>query len=122
MAPQTILRLGIAAGCWHPDSPALARIRTAIVEDGGRWSRVKKDKKQGAAWDGMSGDSLKRPPKGFDAEDPHIEDIKRKDFILYSPLTLDEFTAPDFMDRAVDRLRAAGPLMRFVADALEVPY
>lgn len=115
-------RAGIAAGCWHPDSPALARIRTAIAEDGGSWTRVKSDKKQAAAWEGLSGDSLKRPPKGFDAESPHIEDIKRKDFILYSPLTLEEFTAPDFIDQAEARFKAAGPLMRFVAGALDVPY
>lgn len=115
-------RAGIAAGCWQPDSPALSRIRTAIVENGSGWTRVKNDKKQAAAWEGLSGDSLKRPPKGFDAESPHIEDLKRKDFILYSPLTLDEFTAPDFIDQAEARLKAAGPLMRFVADALDVPY
>ena len=115
-------RAGIAAGCWHPDAPALSRIRTAIVEDGRRWTRVKNDSKQGAAWGGFSGDTLKRPPRGFDADHRHIEDIKRKDFILYSPLTLDEFTASDFMDRAVARFAAARPLMRFVADALELPY
>ena len=115
-------RAGIAAGCWHPDSPALARIRTAIVEDPGAWTRTRNDKKQAAAWDGFSGESLKRPPRGFDAEHPHIEDIKRKDFILYTPLTLKEFTAPDFIDQAEARFKAAQPLMRFVAGALDLAY
>ncbi len=115
-------RAGIAAGCWHPDSAALTGIRTAIIEDPGAWTRARDDKKQAAAWDGLSGDSLKRPPRGFDPEHPHIEDIKRKDFILYSPLTLKEFTAPDFIDRAEVMFKAARPLMRFVAGALDVAY
>lgn len=115
-------RAGIAAGCWHPDSPALSSIRTAIVEDPGAWTRARDDKKQAAAWDGLSGESLKRPPRGFDPEHPHIEDIKRKDYILYSPLTLNEFTAPDFIDRAEVMFKAARPLMHFVAGALDVTY
>ncbi len=115
-------RAGIAAGCWHPDSPALARIRTAIVETPDAWKRARDAKKQIAAWEGLSGDSLKRPPRGFDAEHPYIEDLKRKDFILYSPLTLEEFTAPDFIDQAEARFKAAKPLMGFVAGALDLPF
>jgi len=113
---------GIAAGCWHPDSPALASIRTAIVEDPRAWTRARDNKKQAAAWDGLSGESLKRPPRGFDAEHPQIEDIKRKDFILYTPLTLEEFTAPDFIGRAEAMFKAARPLMGFAAGALDVAY
>lgn len=115
-------RAGIAAGCWHPDSPALAEIRTEIVDAPKRWARARDDKKQAAAWDGLSGEGLKRPPRGFDAEHPYIEDIKRKDFILYSPLTLEEFTAPDFIDQVEARFVAARPLMRFLAGALDLPY
>ena len=115
-------RAGIAAGCWHPDSAALARIRTAIVDDPRAWKRTRDDKRQADAWEGMSGGSLKRPPRGFDADHPYIEDIKRKDFILYSPLTLKEFTASDFIDRAEARFRAARPLMRFVSAALDLSY
>ena len=113
---------GIAAGCWHPDSPALSRIRAAIVANPRAWKRARDHEKQAAAWKGMSGASLKRPPRGFDADHPLIEDIKRKDFILYSPLTLSEFTASDFIDRAEARFKAARPLMRFVAGALDLSY
>jgi uncharacterized protein (TIGR02453 family) len=115
-------RAGIGAGCWHPDSEALGRIRTAISESARGWTRARDDAKQARRWDGLSGESLKRAPRGFDSEARHIEDIKRKDFILYSPLTLEEFTSPDFIDRVEARFRAAQPMMRFLAGALGLPY
>lgn len=115
-------RAGIAAGCWHPDSPALGRIREAIVEDSRGWARARNDKKQAAAWEGLSGASLKRAPRGFDPEHPYVKDLKRKDFILYSPLTLEEFTSADFIDQVQAMFIAARPHMRFLARALDLPF
>jgi uncharacterized protein (DUF2461 family) len=44
----------------------------------------------------MAGESLKRPPAGYDADHPLIEDIKRKDFAISSHLTDSEVCGPNF--------------------------
>ena len=63
-----------AAGIWHPDNYALTQLRSAIVAQPSEWEKVKKKVE-------LEGDTLKRPPRGFDPNHQFIEDIKRKDFI-----------------------------------------
>ena len=61
-----------AAGVWHPDNRALTRIRTAIVDEPERWAKVRRKLE-------LEGDSLTRPPRGYDPKHLFIEDIKRKE-------------------------------------------
>ena len=63
-----------AAGVWHPDSRTLTRIRTAIVNQPEWWAKVRRKLELG-------GDSLTRPPRGYNPKHPFIGDIKRKDFV-----------------------------------------
>jgi len=44
----------------------------------------------------MAGESLKRPPAGYDPAHPFIEDIKHKNFAISTPLTNHEVTGDDF--------------------------
>ena len=66
---------GVFCGVWHPEGPALKAIRDAIVEQPNEWKKAKR------GVTGMYGESLKRPPPGYDPGHPLIEDLKRKDFI-----------------------------------------
>ena len=67
------------AGCgiWSPGGAALAQIRNAIADNSGGWKRLTQAKAFRETFDIM-GQSLKRPPRGFDATHPLIEDLKRK--------------------------------------------
>ncbi len=57
----------VAGGIWHPEPPALARLRDAIVAGTPEWKAVK-------TWKvGNEGGSLKGPPKGQPAEHPDLE-------------------------------------------------
>ena len=68
------------------------------------------------------GDSLKRPPKGFDAEHPLIDDLKRKDFIGVTRVTQKSITGAGFMDDFEALCRDGTPLVRYLCKALNVPY
>jgi uncharacterized protein (TIGR02453 family) len=107
------------AGCgiWHPDTAAATRIREAIAADGDRW----RDVAHGGPFE-IVGESLKRPPRGFDAGHPLIDDIKRKSFAGYAPLEERTVTAPGFVDEYARRCRDASPLMRFLCDALDLEF
>src|SRR6185503_15346549 len=62
-----------AAGLWRPEAASLKKVRDAIVRQPGKW-------RQARAGLALEGETLKRPPRGYDAEHPHLEDLKRKDF------------------------------------------
>lgn len=108
-------------GLWHPDPPTLARLRAALVESPERWRKVISGKRFAAVW-ALEGESLKRPPAGFAADHPLIEDLKRKDFIAGSRFTEAEACAPGFLDAFAARLADSKPLMEFLTAAVGLPW
>jgi len=111
----------LAIGVWRPDPDALGRIRQAIVAGSERWRRSRDDKKFRQHFT-LEGDALKRPPRGFPADHPFVEDLRRTDFIGLSELTERDVLDEAFLDRAAAAFAAARPFVRFLCDALEVPF
>jgi uncharacterized protein (TIGR02453 family) len=103
------------AGIWHPDGPTLRMIRTTIADDPDGWSEATRDLELG-------GDRLTRAPKGFDADHPAIEELKRKDFVCTVHLSEADVVKPDFVDRFGDICRSTVPMMRFLTGAVGLPY
>ena len=110
-----------ASGVWHPDGPALAKIRTAIADDAAGWRRVTSAKALGARGE-LAGESLKRPPRGYDPDHHLIEDLKRKDFFALARYSEEEACAPGFMDDFAETCRTFSPLTRFLTRALDLPW
>ena len=110
----------MGAGIWHPGSAGLKRIRDAIVARPDDW----REAVAGVApeWALADGESLKRPPSGYSADHPLIDDLKRKSFAVMSQLSQKQVTARGFLDEFETRARKARPFMAFLGDALQVPY
>jgi uncharacterized protein (TIGR02453 family) len=110
-----------AAGLWHPDSPSLKGIRDALVANPTRWKRILGGK---AFKDGfeLHGESLKRPPRGYDPEHPLVEDLKRKDFIVSKKLTQKAATQADFPKVLAAHYRQTAPLVKFLCEAVGVEF
>lgn len=108
----------LGLGIWRPASAPLRAIREALVEEPDRWS----DAVAALAAGGLelSGDSLTRMPRGFDAGHPLADDLRRKDFIAVAPLNRAEVTSAGLPDGLVRRATAGRPLLHFVCDALGV--
>jgi uncharacterized protein (DUF2461 family) len=70
----------------------------------------------------LEGESLKRAPKGHDPDHPLIEDLRRKDFIALRPLTHAELGAADLPEALEQVSRPALPFMKFLCDALDLPF
>ncbi len=110
------------AGCgiWRPGGEAVGQIREAIAGRPRIWKRV-----TGASFCktfSMMGESLKRPPRGYDADHPLIGDLKRKDFIARAEISEADAVAPGFLDRFAGIARSGGPFVRFLSEALGVPF
>jgi uncharacterized protein (TIGR02453 family) len=104
-----------AAGLWHPDSAALAKVREAIVARPATWKRAR-------AGFPLEGDRLRRPPRGYDANHPFIEDLKRKDFVSSVRFSDKEVTSSRFLSDFVASCRKMSPLPRFLAAALDLTW
>jgi len=103
-------------GIWRPEPPSLGKVRDRIVEEPAEWAEVK------AAMPEITGESLKRPPNGYDANHPYVEDLKRKDFVAMTSFTEEEVCRDDFLDRFVEVSRGIVPLMAFLTRALELEW
>jgi uncharacterized protein (TIGR02453 family) len=124
--PAFYLRLkpgdsGAGGGIWQPEPGALKKIRKAIVDDSARWKRIK-DGREFRSSCGMAGESLKRPPPGFDADHPFIDDIKRKDFAVTTPLDDKQVTSENFMEQLVGAFKTTAPLLQFLSDAVGLKW
>ena len=106
----------MGAGCWHPAREPLEAIRDAIAEDPDRWLAVR-DELVDAGY-AFEGESLKRPPRGYDAEHPAVEELKRKDFIAVKQLSEKEACQADFVDRYAETCSATAELMSFLTGAM----
>jgi uncharacterized protein (TIGR02453 family) len=118
IAPDEVF-LGV--GLWRPDSTALAAIRDRISVKQAEWLRARDDKSFKQHFH-LGGESLTRPPRGFDKDHPLIEDIKRKDFIAAKNMELDEATQPRFQQKVETAFKTGIPLMQFLCKAVGVPY
>ncbi len=111
----------LAMGVWHPDADALRRIRDAIAEWPDRWQRVVRNARFRESLK-LDGDSLRLPPRGYPLDHPCIEDLKRKDFVALKDLRKRDVLAGDFLDTVDKTFRDGRPLMKFLCDALSLPF
>ena len=111
----------LGAGVWRPDSSALFMIRARIDEEPDAWREVRDGEAFRAAFR-LGGESLKTMPRGFARDHALGEDLRRKDFIALHELPLEDALGPEFPDLATARMRDAGGFMRFLCEALDVPF
>lgn len=111
----------LGVGLWRPEPGVLAAIRERISAKQAEWLRAREDRtfKRHFGW---SGQSLTRPPRGYDKDHPLIEDIKRKDFIAVKNMSIDEVTGARFQQKVETAFEAATPMMKFLCKAAGVPF
>ena len=118
LAPQEVF---VGFGSWQPDGKVVAKIRDAIVADPAAWKRASQGKKFASACT-LQGESLKRPPRGYDPNHKYVVDLMRKDFIAGMTLSQSEVTQPDFLKVFAGYCRTGAPFVRFLCEAVGVPY
>lgn len=105
-----------------PPPDALAKVRDAIASKSAGWKKMRSDKTFASRFDGVGGESLSRPPRGFAADHPFIEDIKRKSFFATRDGSPKLASSPKLIDEVAETFAAARPLMKFLCGALDVPF
>lgn len=118
-APKEVF---FGGGLWMPEPDDLAKIRHAIADKPKDWAKVKAALDETKLFDGIEGEGLARPPKGFDADHPHLEDIKRKSFYVMHKSSEKTAQSAKLADEAMAAFTAAKPLMAFLCKATGAPF
>lgn len=105
-----------------PPNPILNKIRDTIVDNPQEWQRIKSNKAINKLCDGVRGNGLKRPPKGYDPEHQHLEDLKRKSFFAMRHEKPDIIFEENFVDEVEATFKAAKPLMKYICFAMDIPF
>ena len=95
---------------------ALKQIRTYIAETPKAWEKVLQAKIP------IEGDTLKRPPIGFDPKHRFVRDIQRKDFYSMVKFTEEQVCSAEFLDAYVKACVQVSPLVDFLTKALQLQW
>jgi uncharacterized protein (TIGR02453 family) len=116
--PQQVF-LGV--GMWRPDSDSLYKIRRRIVAHSAEWQRVTGSSRFTNHFE-LAGESLQRPPRGFDAGHECIDDLKRKSFIAVKEMSHADCLDPQFQRKVETAFKAGSGYMQFLCKAVGVPF
>ena len=104
-----------AGGAYIPPSPWLNAIRDRIAGNGAELLAIIGSKEYRKYFDGLEGERLKVPPRGYPKDHPHIELIKMKSFLADRSFSDAEVTSPGFFDVVTGAFRAMKPLNDFLS-------
>lgn len=111
----------MGGGLFHPDGKRLHQVRSAIAEHPDKWKKAISGKafaQRCAFW----GEKLVRPPQGFAAQHPLIEDLKRKDFVVMMALSESELCGPRLMQQFEANCCLISPMTGFLSAAIGVKW
>ena len=108
-----------AGGVWVPEPAVLAGIRQEIDYNYKEWQNIIKNKSFVKTFTaGIEGDALVRPPKGYDENNPAIDFIKMKSFIVSKTFTDAEVQNKIFVKNIAGSFVAMKPVIDFINVAL----
>ncbi len=107
-----------ACGYWRPEKDHLMAIRQELDYNGARLLELLEEPafKKHCQLDMQ--EKLKRPPAGFDEDNPYIEWIKLKSFTAFEQLADDELAGDDGLDRVLQAFRRMYGFKLFLHEAL----
>ncbi|MBV8062994.1 MAG: DUF2461 domain-containing protein [Nevskia sp.] len=109
-------------GLWHPMPETVKRVRGYMTSNPASWKKATHGAAFAKVYGGLGGDSLSRPPRGYDPEHELIEDLKRKDYVCSAPLDDAALCAPGLVKLLLQRYSAALPMIDWLCGALDLEF
>ena len=111
----------MGGGIWHPQPPTLKRIRDFISDNPSSWQAATRSRSFSRHY-ALTGESLTRPPRGYNPAHKLIEDLKRTDFVASSALSDRELLRADLPRRLIERYRVLRPMLEWQCLALNLEF
>lgn len=106
-----------AGGTYLPPPAILQSIRQEIDYNPTEFKKIVESKKFLSVFEGITGDSLSRPPKGYDVDNEMINYIKLKSFIAEKKFSTLDITSNQLKDMVVEYTKLIMPLNNFLLTA-----
>lgn len=110
----------IGGGLYRPEKEELTKIRSAIDYNGGAFKELLKEPGFDQFFGGLSPDEqqLKTAPKGYPKDHPHIDLLRRKNFVGMAQLTEKQVVAESFIDLVEEAYLSIRPILAYLQEAL----
>jgi uncharacterized protein (TIGR02453 family) len=108
-------------GIWHPEPDTLKRIREFLADNPSAWKKATRGKafrEHFVFW----GESLSRPPRGFDPGHELIEDLKRKDFAAGTDFDEELACSAELLPWTVEQFRRLAPMIDYLCATQELEF
>ena len=111
----------VGAGLWHPEPPTRTRIRQFLVENPEAWRKAVHSPAFRRRFE-LGGEMLTRPPRGFPADHPLAEDLKRQSFVGTVALD-DSVVLGNGLRRSIaSALTGLAPLVDYLCASLDLEF
>jgi uncharacterized protein (TIGR02453 family) len=108
----------IAGGFWGPNPEDLKRIRDEFAYDPAPMRKILANKKFKSVFGNLQGEKIKTTPKGFDSNDPAIDLLRYKQFLLIRKFTDKEVMSPGFVKQVSDTFQLMRPFLNYMSEIL----
>jgi uncharacterized protein (TIGR02453 family) len=111
----------VGGGIWHPEPATLKRIRDFLVDNPAAWKRATHGKAFRERFE-FWGESLSRPPRGYDAQHELIEDLKRKNFAAGEAFDDALACSDKLLPSIVGTFKQLAPTIDYLCAALDLEF
>ncbi len=110
----------IGSGVWMREADAVKKLRQEIDYNHEEFLRIIKNKKFVAAFGELEReDALSREPKGYEKDNPVIEYLRLKSWVVTAPISDAELTEKGLEKKIIALFELSMPLVKFLNRALE---
>jgi uncharacterized protein (TIGR02453 family) len=111
----------VGAGLWHPQPETMKKVRDFLAGNPAAWKKATRGKAFRSRFE-LGGESLTRPPRGYDPAHELIEDIKRKDFTAWRTFPDKLATSDELKPFLVESLKGIAPMVDYLCAAVELEF
>ncbi len=109
-------------GLWMPMPPELSKVRQEIDYNLDAFKKIIGSKKFKTIYGDLSNEAeymLSRVPKGYDADNPAAEYLKRKSFVVMTPIKDTDLVSKDLTKKVLEAFEALQPMLKFINESIK---
>lgn len=108
----------IGGGVYHPMPDLLSKIRQEIDYNGDKLMEILENKSLKSRMGIYEDDKLKRKPKGYNDDNPYIEWLKMKSFLLLEEISDKAIISNNYSDTVISGFKEMYPFIDFMNESL----